>query len=92
MLPRKKAIEAGPSPVLVIAGPGTGKNSNFDGAHRFICLNAELGHGGFLALTFTRKAAQEMNERMKAMLGEDEVLPRADTIHALAFDYWASMF
>jgi superfamily I DNA/RNA helicase len=41
-----------------------------------------------LALTFTRRAAQEMRERLKALRGEEAELPQAGTLHALCFDYW----
>ncbi|MBI9111850.1 UvrD-helicase domain-containing protein [Maridesulfovibrio ferrireducens] len=88
---QKKAIEEGPAPVLVIAGPGTGKTQTLMGRIKYL-LERGTRARRILALTFTRKAAQEMNERMQAMLGEDEVMPRADTIHALAFEYWVSMF
>ncbi len=88
---QKKAIEAGPDPVLVIAGPGTGKTQTLMGRIKFL-LERGTRARRILSLTFTRKAAEEMNERMRGMLGEDEVLPRADTLHALALEYWASAF
>lgn len=88
---QESAIEAGPGPVLVLAGPGTGKTQTLMGRIAYL-LERGTRARRILALTFTRKAAQEMNERMKTMLGEDDVLPRVDTIHALAFEYWTSMF
>ncbi|WP_419778716.1 UvrD-helicase domain-containing protein [Maridesulfovibrio sp.] len=88
---QKNAIEAGPEPVLVIAGPGTGKTQTLMGRIKFL-LERGTRARRILSLTFTRKAAEEMNERMKDMLGEDEVLPRADTLHALALEYWVSAF
>lgn len=86
-----KAVEAGPAPVLVIAGPGTGKTQTLMGRIEFL-LNRGARARRILSLTFTRKAAEEMNERMRVMLGEEDVLPRADTIHALAFEYWKAVF
>lgn len=88
---QKAAVEAGPAPVLVIAGPGTGKTQTLMGRIKYL-LERGTRARRILALTFTRKAAEEMNERMKDMLGEDDVLPRADTLHALAFEYWQSAF
>lgn len=88
---QKRAVEAGPAPVLVIAGPGTGKTQTLMGRIKYL-LERGTRARRILSLTFTRKAAEEMNERMKKMLGEDEVMPRADTLHALAFEYWQSAF
>ncbi|WP_432735377.1 UvrD-helicase domain-containing protein [Maridesulfovibrio sp. FT414] len=88
---QKAAVEAGPAPVLVIAGPGTGKTQTLMGRIKYL-LERGTRARRILALTFTRKAAEEMNERMKAMFGEDEVLPRADTLHALALEYWQAAF
>ncbi|OEU64825.1 MAG: DNA helicase UvrD [Desulfovibrio sp. S3730MH75] len=88
---QKAAIEAGPASVLVLAGPGTGKTQVLMGRIKFL-LERGTRARRILAVTFTHKAAQEINEKMTVMLGEDEVLPRTDTIHSLAFEYWTSMF
>lgn len=88
---QQKAIEAGPEPVLVIAGPGTGKTQTLMGRIEHL-LKRGTSARRILAVTFTRKAAGQMSERMKAQLGESEIMPRADTLHALAFDYWVQVF
>ncbi len=81
-----QAINHGPGPVLVLAGPGTGKTRTLLGRiDRLIREGTNPRH--ILALTFTRKAAREMKERLAACLGEMGV-PQAETLHALAFDYW----
>ena len=72
------------SPLLVQAGPGTGKTRTL--THRV----AHLLHHGFkpqqiLAVTFTRQAAGEMTQRLDQLLGKD--IPVNDltikTFHAL---------
>jgi len=84
---QKQAISAGPGPVLVLAGPGTGKTQTLMGR-----VNRLLGDGvnprHILILTFTRKAAKELQERLAKLRGEKETLPRAETLHAMAFEYW----
>ena len=88
---QKQAIEAGPEPVLVLAGPGTGKTQTLMGRiNRLLDQGENPRH--ILAVTFTRKAAEELRQRLANLRGENDSLPRADTLHALAFDHWAQSF
>lgn len=84
---QKAALEAGPGPVLVKAGPGTGKTQTLMGR-----VNRLMEQGdnprSILAVTFTRRAAAELRARLARLRGENEILPRADTLHALAFEHW----
>lgn len=84
---QQKAIDAGPNPVLVLAGPGTGKTQTLMGRVARILDQGERPRR-VLALTFTRRAAQELRERLKATRGENDELPQAGTLHSLCFDYW----
>ncbi|UQA55494.1 UvrD-helicase domain-containing protein [Polyangium aurulentum] len=70
-------------PLLVIAGPGTGKTRTL--THRIAHLVAEQGvpPERILAITFTRRAADEMRERLVALLGERGERAAAMTFHAL---------
>ena len=88
---QEKAVSAGPGPVLVIAGPGTGKTRTLvERAAHLLEKGVSARH--ILAVTFTRRAAGEMDERLAAMLrdklGRDAAVPRSDTLHALAFELW----
>ena len=87
---QQEALAAGPGPVLVLAGPGTGKT-------RPISVRVErLLAGGepasrILVLTLTRRAAGEVRERLVARLGEGAELPKAATLHAHAYDLWSQV-
>jgi len=86
-LEQKQAINAGPGPVLVLAGPGTGKTQTLMGrVNRLLSEGVSPRH--ILILTFTRKAAKELQERLVSLRGKNDALPRAETLHALAFEYW----
>jgi len=67
---QEAAVKAPSGPAVVIAGPGTGKTRVL--THRIAHL-LESGERAqsIVALTFTRKAAGEMRERVEAMLGPD---------------------
>lgn len=82
-----KALQAGPHPVLVLAGPGTGKTRTLMG--RIAHLLSRGDHPRrLLVVTFTRRAANELRERLLHLQGENEALPQADTLHAMAYEFW----
>lgn len=81
---QQAAIEAGPGPVLVLAGPGTGKTRTLVGRIEHL-ISSGVPAKKILAITFTRRAALEMDKRLRLVLDE---LPTTDTMHAIAFALW----
>ncbi|MDR0339936.1 MAG: UvrD-helicase domain-containing protein, partial [Desulfovibrio sp.] len=84
---QERAVLAGPGPVLVLAGPGTGKTRTLI-ARALHLLDEGIGARRIVGVTFTRRAATEMDARMQAALGDGVSLPRTDTLHALALELW----
>ncbi|BDQ33336.1 UvrD-helicase domain-containing protein [Pseudodesulfovibrio portus] len=84
---QQAAIDAGPGPVLVLAGPGTGKTQTLMGRVGRL-MDQGVRPKRILALTFTRRAAQELRNRLKSLRGEGAEMPQAGTLHSLCFDYW----
>jgi len=63
-----KAINHGKGPLLIIAGAGTGKTTVITERIKYLILKKKVKPSEILALTFTEKAAMEMEERVdKAM-------------------------
>lgn len=85
---QERALRAGPHPVLVLAGPGTGKTRTLMGRIAHL-LREGASPRKMLVVTFTRRAANELRERLLASQGEDEALPQADTLHAAAYEAWS---
>src|SRR6185437_16947097 len=83
---QRRAVEAGDGPVLIVAGPGTGKTKTLTARMAWLLESGRAKPGEIVALTFTNKAAREMRERVKALLGKQTKLPKITTFHALGAD------
>lgn len=82
---QRAAAEITSGPLLIVAGPGTGKTRTL--THRLAHL---VGLGvdprRCLAITFTRRAAAELAERLDQLLGADGRAIAVRTFHGLGFD------
>ncbi|MFH8980795.1 ATP-dependent helicase [Streptomyces varsoviensis] len=82
---RQRAVVDHPGgPLLVLAGPGTGKTTTLVEA-----VAERVRRGGdperVLVLTFSRKAAVELRDRMAARLGAGAPAPQATTFHSYCY-------
>ena len=78
-------IESGP--LLLGAGPGTGKTKTLVERCRFLTCTQGVPAGQILALTFSRKAAGEMKERLLAAgVGTEGTGPWVGTFHSFGLE------
>jgi superfamily I DNA/RNA helicase/RecB family exonuclease len=81
---QQRVVDHGTGPLLVLAGPGTGKTTTIVEA---VVSRIERGLDPeqVLVLTFARKAAAELRERITARLARATKEPLARTFHSYAF-------
>jgi len=77
-----RAVVNGEQSLLVLAGAGSGKTSVLVARAGWLLTRGEAAPDQILLLAFGRKAAQEMDERIRERLHTEEITAR--TFHALA--------
>ncbi|MEF8846840.1 MAG: ATP-dependent DNA helicase [Candidatus Paceibacterota bacterium] len=83
---QKKAVDAIEGPVLVIAGPGSGKTEILGLRVANILKEVDVYPSNILCLTFTDSAAVNMRERLKGLIGPEAYNVAIHTFHSLGRD------
>jgi DNA helicase-2/ATP-dependent DNA helicase PcrA len=82
---QKAAVEWNGGPLLVDAGPGTGKTRTLVRRIEHL-LKGDSSSTSILALTFSNKAAEEMRERLSAMNATAAIEMWVGTFHAFGLE------
>lgn len=79
---QRQAVDTIDGPVMVVAGPGTGKTQVLAARIANILLKTDTNPSSILALTFTESAAKNMRERLISMVGKAAYYVQIQTFHA----------
>lgn len=79
---QKRAVDTVEGPVMVIAGPGTGKTQILSRRVANILTNYHTNPEEIVCLTYTEAGASEMLDRLEGLIGEEGRNVRVSTIHS----------
>jgi DNA helicase-2/ATP-dependent DNA helicase PcrA len=80
---QRVAASAPGGPLLIVAGPGTGKTRTLTHRIAYLCAELNVYPEQCLAITFTRRAAEELRERLDGLLGPVAEDVTVATFHSL---------
>ena len=86
---QKQAVEYLAGPLLVLAGPGTGKTQLLSEKVVYILENTDTNPENILCLTFTETGARNMRERLVSLIGRDGMRVNIGTYHAFGAEILA---
>ncbi len=81
--PAQREAAQAPGPLMILAGPGTGKTRTLTRRIAVLIAEREVPPEACLALTFTRRAAAEMRERLAGLLPAQASRLAITTFHGL---------
>ena len=82
---QSRAIAHGTGPMLILAGPGSGKTLVITNRTKYLIEQLGVRPEEILVITFTKAAAQEMRQRFERLMGGGHYRVTFGTFHAVFF-------
>lgn len=83
---QKKAVDHVDGPVMLVAGPGTGKTQTLALRIANILQKTDTNASSILALTFTESGSRAMRARLSSLIGSEAYYANISTFHAFCID------
>ena len=83
---QRAAVESKSKQILITAGPGSGKTTVLTHRIAHVIKNSIFEPQNILAITFTRKAAQEMRDRLNSLVPDDSLKISIHTFHSFGLE------
>ena len=80
---QREAVLYNDGPLLIIAGAGAGKTKTLTTKIAYLIEEEGVSPYNILAITFTNKAAKEMKDRVRNLIGPDANYIQISTFHSL---------
>ena len=92
-----QAIHHQEGPMMVLAGPGSGKTTVITHRVKYLVEQCGVEPGSILVITFTKAAAQEMRQRFEKLtegrrlpVMTRRISPRMSSVPGLSGNWWTS--
>jgi len=79
---QREAVVAGDGPMLIVAGPGSGKTTVLAARIAYLVAARQVAPSSVLAITFATKATRELRVRLSGLLGAEGRGVDVTTFHA----------
>ncbi len=83
---QKEAVDTIDGPVMVVAGPGTGKTQVLALRIGYILAETDTSSDSILCLTFTNSAVKAMRERLRKYIGGEASKVKVATFHGFGLE------
>src|SRR5690625_4147630 len=88
---QQQAVKKTDGPLLIMAGAGSGKTRVLTHRIAYLIDEKEVAPRNILAITFTNKAAREMKDRVRRLVGPESEYMWVSTFHSRSEEHTSEL-